>query len=697
MFTVLIAEKEHIDAIREKNRLFFEPFLENKELAFCYWNTSGQSLLDSVPDLMDVVGRRKNWRAVVINSCSGKMVGRQNPFDVVDHSALASLEEPKRQPEDNESLEEWENSWKAYFEKLTSVKKTIFQNALEYPLQKLATWLCFQPEDYILSDALVKQDVHDWVMEKIGRDDLKPNARLENLERNQYKDELRMKENLRREFTGSGRLNIAYPTEMHCISIRTSDRGFFDPEVYWKERGDNEYSQFADRNMYFDKMRFMVLDLLPQTHRNFRGDYIRFLASVLIFASNPIPGSAMHARHLYLLETENDDTPLSVLVTSYDRKLAATSEVIDNEMERIKSEIPGELTDKAAENMFCTSEDIAVLLDPSCDTDKVYTEQDYGLFFDRPEDEFHKWNRDYMISQKSLEYIVKQQARSVKKSVSQMQRSSEITDVNISRLTPFQMNDIRDYTENKENEMVDSIPPDLSDLSQYTQYIEQEADNVQKVIATRMTKKTALGLGAFCLMTYLLCFLPFVFSNRGTRNTVITAVILSLAMLGILAVILFVSLFLLRSSLINAVRDYNEKMKGIISDIHRSLNKVSRYLSASSTVRKGYSVQNFADRNIDEYTKGLRIRRKHQEDIRKKRAYLAEDYGDYFGGKAYCDDAMAHPYDYDFDQEAEFTYPAPFLAGDSRQIEFINSGNYVTVPSSYITRITVRMEELYEK
>ena len=51
MFTVLIAEKQHIDAIQQENKLFFEPFLESKKLAFCYWNPAGQSLEDSVPGL----------------------------------------------------------------------------------------------------------------------------------------------------------------------------------------------------------------------------------------------------------------------------------------------------------------------------------------------------------------------------------------------------------------------------------------------------------------------------------------------------------------------------------------------------------------------------------------------------------------------------------------------------------------------
>ena len=122
----------------------------------------------------------------------------------------------------------------------------------------------------------------------------------------------------------------------------------------------------------------------------------------------------------------------------------------------------------------------------------------------------------------------------------------------------------------------------------------------------------------------------------------------------------------------------------------------AKYLSASCNVRRGHAVQNFTHRNVDAYTKRLRIRQKHQEDIQKKRAILVEKYRDYFGDSSFCDKIMSTPYDYDFDQRVEYGYPAPFLAGDSRQIEFISSGNYISVPSSYVTRILVRMEGIYE-
>lgn len=697
MFTVLIAEKEHIDAIRQENKLFFEPFLESKELALCYWNPAGQNLQDSVPGLLDAVGRRKDWRAVIIHNGTIKASKNRNPFDVVDHSVLETLEAPNRQPGEKESLEDWEKSWKKYYDTLTTEKEAVYKSALEQPFQKLTTWLCFRPEDYVLNDVKEKQDVHDWAMEMIGRDDLKPSVKLELLERDQYKRELRLKENLRRAFVAEDYLNISYPAEVHCISLRSAESNYFDPDAYWTIHQDSEYSSFADRNMYFDRMRFMVFDMLSPTHRNFRTDYIRFLATVLIFVSNPVPGSAMQARHLYQLEVETDDTPLCTMVTSYDKKLAATYDVIENEMERIRGEIPGELTDKAAEALFCTPKDVAVLLDDSCDPEKVLVEKDYGLFFDQPEDEFHRWNRDYQASEKALSYIARQQMRSVRKSVSQMHASSEVTDVNISRLTPLQIDDIREYTDAAENEMVASIPSDLTDTSQYTERMAQEAEKVKKIIGRRMTRKTVMILSSICLALYFVCFLPFLFANGGTVKTVSTAVILSLGMCGLLAVIMLVSLFFLRRSVTNAVRSYNNLAGNLIGEIQASMKRFSKYLSASCNVRRGHAVQNYAQKNLDEYTRSLRIRRKHQEDIRKRRAQLEEGYSDYFGDRTFCDETMCRPYDYDFDQKTEFEYPAPFLAGDCRQIEFVSSGNLVTVPSSYVKSILVKMEGIYEK
>lgn len=720
MFTVLIAEKEHIDAIKEKNKLFFEPFLGNKEVAFCCWNPAGQSLDDSVPALRDTVGRQKKWRAVILCNKDERYIKRQNPFDVVDFSKLVKLAEPDRAPEKGEIkkgeenkklteeeikaaeeahkklVQQWKDSWKGYFETVTNEKEAMFRAALEHPLQKLTTWLCFRPEEYILRDSKEKKDVHDWALEEIAQEGEKANLILEQMEREQFKKELRLKENIRRDFVGKEILNIANPTEVQCISIRTADGDFFAPEDHWNVHHDSEYSAFSDRNMYFDKMRFMVFDLYPETHRDFRTDYIRFLAMLLVFISNPMPASALQARRLYALDVQTDESPLCTMVTSYDRKLAATSEVIDSQMDKIRSEIPDVLTDKSAEEMFCRSKEVEVQLDSACRTDQVLADEEYGFFFDSPENEYDKWNSENKKSQKELAFIVKQQGRAVRKYASHVQTSGEVSDVNISRLTPHQIEDVRDFTNNAEDEMVASIPPDLSDGAVYAQRLEKESEEVLKKVSQRMKKKTTLMLGGVCLGLFILCFLPFLFSNNGTLRTVLAAVCLSGGMLIGLLIVMAVTVFCLRMSITGAVRKYNDVVRDILGDIRDGMKRVSQYLSAFGNVRRGHAIQNYAKYNLDQYTKGLRIRMKHKEDIRKLRAYLLEDYQDYFGDYSCVDEVMARPYNYDFNLRREYDYPAPFLAGDCRQIEFLGGGNFVTVPSSYITKITVRMEGIYE-
>ena len=724
MFTVLIAEKPYIDAIRLENKLFFEPFLENKELAFCYWNPQGQSLEDSVPELMDIVGRKREWKAIIVHSCTDEQAKQKNPFDIADCRELKSIAEPSQNFAEEEKIVKWAEQWDTYYENLTSAKKKIYKKSLELPLQKLTTWLSFKPSDFVLSDVEEKDGVHDWVLDELFKKDFfgsldgqerhedeenissekqvvkrrrNPLSILEDLEKEQYRNELRAKEEIRREFVGEDTLSIACPKEIYCISRRTSINGFFNPENFWNIRSKIEYSEFCDRNMYFDKMRFLVFDLLPETHKNFRYDKIRFLSTLLVFASNNVPSSTMEARKLYVLECENDDDPLFTLTTSYDKKLAATYEVIDNEIDRIYSEIPGELTDKVAESLFCSPINVEVRLDDNCNFDALFPEDDYALLPSSPDLEVARWKQSFKGVQKAYGNIIRQQRRSVKKGIDKLNLSSELSEANISRLTPFQLDDIKDHTENIENEMVAALPPELAEVSKYEKIMQEKADNVKNVLATRISKVAAITVSSIILVLTLLLYAPFILANLSTPETLSTTLVMLGVILTILAAALIITLIVLKLPLREAVNDFNNTMRYVMAEINGTIRKFSKYFSLSSSVRRGYKVQGFAAKNLDEYTKSIRIRRKHQEDIRKKRAELDEMYLEFIGDSKYYENTMIQPYDYDFDNKVEYEYAAPFLAGFRRNIDFLEKGNHVEVPSGYITNISVRMEEIYDK
>ncbi len=697
MFTVLIAEKHYIDAIRLENKLFFEPFLENKELAFCYWNPSGQNLRDSVPELIDTVGRTKEWKAVILNNCTNEQARQRNPFDAVEINGINMLEKPTYNPSAGENWDTWEEAWCSYYNLLIKEKENIYKKALELPLQKLATWLNFRPVDFILDEIDESDDIHDWAVNEVSQGEVNPLVRLERLERNHYRSEIKLKEMLRREFISSNSFDIAYPKEIYCVSQRTSENGFFNPETYWNTHSKNEYSEFCDRNMYFDKMRFLVFDVLPDTHKDYRFEQIRFLSTVLVFAANDIPGSTMESRKLYALECENDDAPLYTLATSYDKKLASTYDVIESEIERIYSEIPGELTDKVAESLFCSPANVEVRLDENCDFDALYSETEFSMLPASPDSEVKEWQNSFSGTRKAYEGIIRQQRRAVKRGIDKFNLASELSEANISRLTPFQLADIKDYTENCEDEMVASLPPELTAVSKYEKMMQEKSDNVKAALAKRMSRFTSLCMGLIMLVLILITYAPFIISNLSTPETTATVMGLLGISLFVMGVSLLITLIILKLPLKNALREFNNTMHGIADEITENMRGFSRYFSLSSNVRRGYKVQRYAEKNLDEYTKSIRIRRKHQEDIRKKRAELDEMYHDFIGDSKYCDNTMTQPYDYDFDKKAEYSYNAPFLAGICRIIDFLEKGNHVEVPCGYITRIFVRMEEIYDK
>lgn len=82
MFTVVIAEKEHLDQIRE-NSTFLSPFIDRNNVAFCQWLPEEETIRDCVPTLEQTVRRRDRWRALIVATEAG--IDRKNPFDLVEY------------------------------------------------------------------------------------------------------------------------------------------------------------------------------------------------------------------------------------------------------------------------------------------------------------------------------------------------------------------------------------------------------------------------------------------------------------------------------------------------------------------------------------------------------------------------------------------------------------------------------------
>ena len=160
MYTVIIAEKKHFDAI-EQNKLYFKPFLDrlNEDVVFCEWNVGGNNFYDCVPNLVGLVGRHKSWRAVILKD--DDKAACINPFDSIDKSRVAQCEEEFRlvhpfemddvvtassndggDSGDEGRFDRWKKDCNDRMKSLLEAKEKIFRDALELPFQKLVTCLC---------------------------------------------------------------------------------------------------------------------------------------------------------------------------------------------------------------------------------------------------------------------------------------------------------------------------------------------------------------------------------------------------------------------------------------------------------------------------------------------------------------------------------------------------------------------------
>jgi hypothetical protein len=307
-----------------------------------------------------------------------------------------------------------------------------------------------------------------------------------------------------------------------------------------------------------------------------------------------------------------------------------------------------------------------------------------------------EWDQTYQTSKKTLQRLLKQPRRSLKSAVADVRRLSEADLAKAWALNEFQLEDVEEHIAEEELDMVSVPTPDLSGTGRYEKQMEEASGSVQKKIETRMTKKTVLALGGVMLGLYLAGFLPLIFGNFSAASARLLAVLLTGGAVVLLGAVAFVCLLFLRGSLRKRYRKYNEVMGEINQEIDGSMALFSRYLSHACNVMRGFSVLNFRRQTQEPDTVRIRILKKHMADIRRCREELQAVFGAYISPNADLDPAQVKPYPYDFRRPVDFSYPMPYTEGMRCQIEFMQPGNTIQVPVSFVRCITVRREELYD-
>ena len=676
MFTVVIAEQEHIDNIKQC-QVFLQPFLDQSRMAFCPWYPEEPTLADSVPRLAECVAGNQEWRAVVV--CGEEGLHNKNPFDVVPFHA------PPKSPdtiwdteadaaEDGLPGRPSQQALREYLEQLRQAKFQAFEQAARQPLTRLMTHLCEGP--------LVTRG--------------KNNA-SDDPEFAEYLAESARKQELREAIIGEEKLNLSRPQEVICVARRTYTQQESDIDTAWTPSEDIQYSRFYDWNLYFDKMRYMFYDILPKEHRDYGFEYLKFLYVLLILACNETPAGALKPNRVFRLGCENNEGALRELLARYDAKLANTTGELEQRIRQIQDSEKARLSDRDAKQIFCANINVPVLLSQEIDRTDLYARpEELGLATDCPESEEHRWSGTYQTSRRTLQRLLKQPRRALKSAVTDLRRLNQVDLDRAWNLNEFQVEDVQEYTNDAELNMVNTVTPDFAQTEQYERDMAEHDKAIRRKIDTRMTRGTTLALGITVLVLYLLGFVPLLLSNFSGEDSRLWGLVLTGGALGVLALTGLICLFFLRGALRKLYRDFNDRMGLINMDLDHAAGQYSHYLSQACNVMRGFQVLNFRSQTGDPDTMRVRVLKKHMADIRRIREELREVFGVYISSWTADDDGTAGAYSYDFTRTVDFSYPVPYTEGMRCQIEFMQPGSTIQVPVDFIRRITVRREELYD-
>lgn len=739
MFTVIIADKKTIGLYHELST-FVKPLLHD-DVVFCQWNRDGKDLTEMLPELYGLIEFHKQWRAVIVDRSGSTQV---NPFDHVLHKdpqvgpargealwpaldtlRAARFESFERATEDpltrlsaalcgatsfNYTIGDEEQ-----FRRIVSGETPLYEYMLKSQLKDLNLTEAanrldmygrqdlqrFVPEDSVglLIDAVRHNDAAAIVsyigvgaivefINYIGDSDLlhsDPDLN-ERLVENTYKAKLFAR--MLRDYSLKDRL----PQEVVCVAPRTFDYENYIQAVDWEAHDENDYSRFAEYNLYHDKMKYIVFDIVQQDNKQYLSDQLRMMSFLLVLASNPLPKGAMKTQRVYRADLRMDEGVLKTIFSDYLGKLKATSSFIREMSLDIDRNCVGRLDRRTVEEIFESEISIPVEI-TEFSRGEMYAEYDkLGLARDCPEDERSVWAARFKTIEKRFVRYMREPQRVLKKAArTDLLANNKIVDERAHQLDNDQREDIELKMLEEEQSMVSENTPQIFRLDGYRKQMRDADRKLRQTIERRMTRKRAVLVGVISAAVYLFGFLPWIVGNLNTTRSLLYALFYTgVAVLGLLVSGL-VYLILMKRKARSEYKRFNDVINQIFYSVETGLARFSSYLSHACNMMRESSVLHMSGSQAVTKKRILALHDTQICDTADEAVELFSKFIDPEELKA----SDADPYDYDYTVMEHYDYPIPY-SNDPRKIDFMQAGNTISVSADFVVSISLDRVELYD-
>ena len=374
-------------------------------------------------------------------------------------------------------------------------------------------------------------------------------------------------------------MNIAYPENVFLFAVTKEDEN--------TAKVNNQ--QFWDECSYPSNCRFLKYNFLNQYDYVSASSKLELLFLIHTLSVNKISPNDIQAYMLYDVSLDINSDLLYETFNQYYNQLSRLLNDLNKKKRESKESEYLKINDLKDLNL---NVDINVKMEYQDDHQLYVNKDNFSIFKDKPIIDSHEWDQQRADIDERLKSYLKIPQRSIKSALLKVQtKASEPIKENNIYLDDFQKEDLQNYLEDLEIQLVDSLPKQLGDL-----YNNDNIETIDTKVRFYMKKRPYFLVTIICLVTgilfYLIGFVPMIIQGfkHGIFNVTIILILIFIGMLVISVVFLLGYKYF---KFINLVNEFNQIMNNIINKIDNNSTNYSNYLSILSSLIKARRFQSY--------------------------------------------------------------------------------------------------------
>ena len=649
MYTVLIQSKKTLDCLQQFYPLFSEN-IESDNIGVCQWIESGATVDAAMPELYDLISRKRAWKAVIV--CS--------EFDD------AHTEHPADAFNPYDFLENKER------EGLTIVDGKVID--CDAPLIRLTHMLGGIPTPEPKFEATVIEAEN-----KVPRMEFHPVDDNETAVQKKAYDAWN-EENV---FKGLP------PTEIILVKVRKASAS---KDMYslvrssWQVHTEADSSEFWKRNLYPHNCRFLVFDMERRGLMKQQSDLFKLWIAILLISKNDIDPNVLQAHRLYSLNILLDETALAESFQQTINKLNMAKYQLEKSIakdEKNISEVDAPIPDYTI--------GVPVSFQLPKISDIHFDPGDYGLTGGIGSGDMAAWETYSKKAKRELQVLIQSTDRTLDQAASRLRDQCEYSEADVVPLTQYQVEDFNASLSKVYKEMLEqqeALPARISDVEEE---IDDANTKVRSAILQRMTGGQAAFAMGIAIVSIILCLIPGLFFSPS-KAVVCIAMLISAVLLGSAGLLVLLSQ---KKALIRLAKGFQMVFQNVLGEISHNATAFSDFLSSVASHIHGRSYLNTMEKNRQKRDSSYYFRQKHLKSIDIFLSKLSL-WSSALHVKVDLKSVDAIELIDDMDGEVDYDSLYSFDVGRNFVVPLNRIGMDIESPFGFIKRIEIEREEVYD-